>query len=65
VVQFESQTKDDFQLNLVENYILKLRHLKEMKKRLATDFKFLIQENTAKKLKARQSSRTLDSHNEP
>jgi len=42
VIQFEASTANDFQLSLVENYIMKIRHLKEMRKRLRSDFKFLI-----------------------
>jgi hypothetical protein len=43
VVPFESFYRDDFQLNLLENYILKNRHLKEMRKKIKHDFKFLTQ----------------------
>ena len=43
VIPFESFYRDDFQLSLLEHYILKIRHLKDMKKRLKNDFKFLVQ----------------------
>jgi hypothetical protein len=43
VIQFESFYRDDYQLSLVEHYILKIRHLKDMKKRLRQDFKCLVQ----------------------
>lgn len=42
VIQFESFYRDDYQLSLVEHYILKIRHLKDMKKRLRQDFKCLV-----------------------
>ena len=34
---------DDYQLNLLENYILKNRHLKEMRNKIRQDFNFLTQ----------------------
>ena len=43
VLQFESFYRDEFQLSLVEHYILKIRHLKDMKKRIKLDFKYLVQ----------------------
>ena len=41
VIQYESFYRDDIQLSLLEHYILKIRHLKDMKKRLKNDFSFL------------------------
>ena len=44
VVPFESFYRDDFQLNLLENYLLKNRHMRDMAKRLREDFDFLTQQ---------------------
>jgi hypothetical protein len=41
IVQFESSNQQDFQLNLVENYILKVRLLTEMKAHLQCNFSIL------------------------
>ena len=42
MIQYESFYRDDFQLNLVENYILKIRHHNNMYQRVVDDFKFLV-----------------------
>jgi hypothetical protein len=42
VLPFEYFYRDEFQLCLVEHYILKIRHLKDMKSRIKQDFKFLL-----------------------
>ena len=42
VLQYEVFYRDDFQLSLVEHYILKIRHLRDMKTRLRNDFRFLV-----------------------
>jgi len=44
VIPYQSFCKDDYQPSLVEHYILKIRHLKDMKKRLKDDFEFLTQD---------------------
>lgn len=44
VIPYENFYRDDFQLNLLENYLLKMRHLQEMVNRLKTDFEFLVQQ---------------------
>jgi len=41
IIQYENFIKNDFQLCLLENYILIIRHLKDMRKRMKTDFLFL------------------------
>ena len=53
VLQYEVFYRDDFQLSLVEHYILKIRHLKNVKTRLRNDFRFLLTkiERTATKQK--------------
>lgn len=43
VIQFESFYRDDYQLNLVENYLLQIRHLEDMVSRLKYDFEYLVQ----------------------
>ena len=42
IIQYETFYRDDFQLNLVENYILKLRHYKNLHQKLIQDYKFLV-----------------------
>ena len=42
VIPFSHFDKQDIELQLVENYILKNRHLKDMKLRFNTDFAFLL-----------------------
>ena len=42
IIPFESFYRFDFQLSLVEHYILKNRHLKEMSNKITNDFKFLV-----------------------
>jgi hypothetical protein len=42
VIPFSQYDERDIQLQLVENYILKNRHLKDMKLRFGTDFAFLL-----------------------
>ena len=42
VIPFETNNRDEFQLCLLENYILKYRHHKEMRDRLRRDFTFLL-----------------------
>ena len=56
VLQYEVFYRDDFQLSLVENYILKIRHLRNMKSRLHNDFKFLM----TKIEKARKSNSEIE-----
>jgi hypothetical protein len=41
VTPFQSFYREDIQLCLLEHYILKIRHLKEMKQILKKDFQFL------------------------
>jgi len=59
VVQYEL-TKTDFQLSLVEHYILKIRHLKDMRKRLRQDFKFLVQKIDNKALLSKEPQKTTE-----
>jgi hypothetical protein len=40
--------RNDFQLNLIENYILKNRHLKGMTSKFKLDFQFIIQQDAVK-----------------
>jgi len=55
VIQFEVSYQEDYQLCLVEHYILKIRHLKDMKKRLREDFKFLVKKPIKDNGKKQQS----------
>jgi hypothetical protein len=43
IIQYEAFYRDDFQLSLVEHYILKIRHHQTMQERVSQDFKFLTQ----------------------
>lgn len=52
VAPFESNTatNNEYQLCLLENYILKYRHDKEIRERLKSDFAFLLNNITSSKL---------------
>ena len=64
VVPFESFYRDDFQLNLLENYLLKNRHQKDMAIRLKEDFNFLVQQALQTKKKSSKVSSGLLYKNE-
>jgi len=42
LIQYECQGRSEYQLCLLENYIMKHRHLKDMRARIREDFKFLM-----------------------
>ena len=44
VIPYEVFYRDDFQLSLVEHYILKIRHLNNYRGMIRNDFQFLVQE---------------------
>ena len=41
IIHFEALSRDDYQLNLVEQYIIRLRHSQNKGKQIIEDFKFL------------------------
>lgn len=43
VVKFQNFMQNDYQLNLVENYLIKLKYAKDMKSKNLSDFGFLRQ----------------------
>ena len=59
ISKFLSSIKDDFQLNLVENYLLKLRYTSDMKAKNDIDFGFLTMRNMLAKQPSANSSSFL------
>jgi hypothetical protein len=49
IIKFQSFMQNDYQLNLVENYLLKLKYSKDMKSKNQCDFGFLIQSSAIRK----------------
>lgn len=43
VVKYDKNAKNDFQLNLLETYLIKLRYFKDMKSKNHKDFGYLMQ----------------------
>ena len=42
VISFERFYRDDYQLNLIENYLLRMRHRKDLVQDVKMDFQFLV-----------------------
>jgi hypothetical protein len=57
VVKFQAFMQSDYQLNLLENYLVKLKYSKDMKAKNQRDFGYLTQSSGIRKLRKVEENR--------